>query len=155
MLIEVVNDASHIISEIEKSLTTARKASNLIQENAAAARDTHLEDLFKQHLKNTSGDLAATIRNIKHCKELKQAFQNMRAITKGITGGVVSKLLVPNTEAMTSPAMFDKVFATLGFAHTQSFNILDNQDKVLSTLVKQNKLHLHKTFNTPFVGSDM
>eukprot|EP00957_Ditylum_brightwellii_P021141 1593404-Ditylum_brightwellii.AAC.1 len=36
----------------------------------------------------------------------------MRPITKGITSGVASKVLVPNPEALKSPAMFDKAFNT-------------------------------------------
>eukprot|EP00957_Ditylum_brightwellii_P186782 14222483-Ditylum_brightwellii.AAC.1 len=107
-LLEVVDDPSHTISEIDKNLTAARKTLKLVQENAAAARDTHLEAFTKQRLKSSSGDMAATINNIKHCKELKQAFQNISPIKKGIIGGVVRKQTVPNPEALKSPAMYDK-----------------------------------------------
>eukprot|EP00957_Ditylum_brightwellii_P137657 10493843-Ditylum_brightwellii.AAC.1 len=51
--------------------------------------------------------------------------------------------------------MYDKVFATLDFTYTQPFKILDDQDEVLSTLIKQNKLHLHHAFDTPFAEADM
>eukprot|EP00957_Ditylum_brightwellii_P196968 15006192-Ditylum_brightwellii.AAC.1 len=105
MLLGVVDDASHTISEIDKNLTAARKALKLVQENAAVEMDTYLEAFIKQWLKNSSRDLAAMTRNINHCKELKQAFQNVRSLTKGITGRVVSKLLVPNPEALKSPAV--------------------------------------------------
>eukprot|EP00957_Ditylum_brightwellii_P122808 9365574-Ditylum_brightwellii.AAC.1 len=87
-LLEVVDDASHTTSEIDKSLTAARKTLKLVQKNAAVARDTYLEAFAKQRLKNSSGDPAGTIRNIKHYKEPNQVFQNMRPITKGITGRV-------------------------------------------------------------------
>eukprot|EP00957_Ditylum_brightwellii_P116972 8922101-Ditylum_brightwellii.AAC.1 len=80
----------------------------LVQKNAAVARDTHLEDMAKRQLKDGKGDLAAVIQNIQYCEEMKQAFQQMKPIIKGITGGAVSELLAPNPEALTSLAIYDE-----------------------------------------------
>eukprot|EP00957_Ditylum_brightwellii_P193186 14710093-Ditylum_brightwellii.AAC.2 len=88
--------------KIGQHLTEARKALKLVQKNAAAARDTHLEELAQHCLKHNNGDMAATIKNIQHYEELKQAFRNMKPITKGISGGVVNTLLVPNPEILSS-----------------------------------------------------
>eukprot|EP00957_Ditylum_brightwellii_P194537 14817640-Ditylum_brightwellii.AAC.1 len=76
------------IAEIDKKLTAARKDLKLVQKNAAAVRDTHLEELARSRLKDSLGDIAAAIKNIRHCKESKQAFHTTKPITKGITGGV-------------------------------------------------------------------
>eukprot|EP00957_Ditylum_brightwellii_P016604 1248190-Ditylum_brightwellii.AAC.1 len=90
--------------------------------------------MAKCRLKDGKGDLAAVIQNIKHCEEMKQAFQQMKLITKGITGGVDSKLL---------------------FQHAQPFKVLDDQDEVMLTLVRRNKLHLHQAYDNPFAKKDM
>eukprot|EP00957_Ditylum_brightwellii_P203764 15336086-Ditylum_brightwellii.AAC.1 len=95
-LVDVENDASLTTLKIDQWLIEARKALKLVQKNAAAARDTHLKEIAWHRLKQNNGDMAAAIKNIQHCKELKQAFRNMKPITKGITGGVVNELLVPN-----------------------------------------------------------
>eukprot|EP00957_Ditylum_brightwellii_P016823 1267329-Ditylum_brightwellii.AAC.1 len=79
----------------------------------------------------------------------------MKLITKSITGGVVSKLWVPNPVASISPAMYGKVIALLGFEHAQPFKVLDNHDENMSTLVMQNKLHLHQVFDTPFAKPEV
>eukprot|EP00957_Ditylum_brightwellii_P112917 8610202-Ditylum_brightwellii.AAC.1 len=94
--LDVEDDASLPMYEIDKRLTEARKALKVVQENAMAARDTHLEELARHRMSTNSGDIAAAIKNIKHCEELKQAFQNIKPIKKGRTGGMVNKLLVPN-----------------------------------------------------------
>eukprot|EP00957_Ditylum_brightwellii_P179333 13661725-Ditylum_brightwellii.AAC.1 len=72
---------------------------------------------------------------------MKQAFQQMKLITKRMAGGVVSKLVVPNPEALTSPAMYNEV--------------LDDQDEVMSVWVQQNKLHLRQEFDTPFTKKEL
>eukprot|EP00957_Ditylum_brightwellii_P171742 13074405-Ditylum_brightwellii.AAC.1 len=41
-------------------------------------------------------------------EEMKQAFQQMKPITKGVTGGVVRELLVPNPDALSCPATYDE-----------------------------------------------
>eukprot|EP00957_Ditylum_brightwellii_P133682 10192337-Ditylum_brightwellii.AAC.1 len=111
--------------------------------------------MVKRRLKDGKGNLAAVIQNIKHFKEMKQAFQQMKPITKGMTGGVVSELIVPNPEALSSPAMYDEVLDTLQFQHAQPFKVLDDQDEVMSTLVRWNKLHLHQASDTPFAKKEL
>eukprot|EP00957_Ditylum_brightwellii_P026082 1971919-Ditylum_brightwellii.AAC.1 len=44
-LLDIEDDASLTMSEIDQQLTETRKALKLVQKNAAAARDTHLEEL--------------------------------------------------------------------------------------------------------------
>eukprot|EP00957_Ditylum_brightwellii_P201201 15324539-Ditylum_brightwellii.AAC.5 len=112
-LLEIKDDPSITLFKIDRYLTAARKALKLIEKNVAATRDTHLEELAKHWLKDGKGYLVAVIQNTQHCTEMKQAFQQMKPITKGITGGVVSELLIPNPEALTSPAMYDDVLEAL------------------------------------------
>eukprot|EP00957_Ditylum_brightwellii_P050682 3842367-Ditylum_brightwellii.AAC.1 len=99
--------------------------------------------------------MAVTIKNIQHCEEVKQAFRNMKPITKGISGGVVDKLLVPNPEILSSSAIYSDVLATLDFVHAQPYITLDDQDEVMLTLIQRNKLHLHQAFDTPFAKTEM
>eukprot|EP00957_Ditylum_brightwellii_P005797 441966-Ditylum_brightwellii.AAC.1 len=106
-------------------------------------------------LKDGKGDLAPVIQNIQHCEEMKQVFQQIKPITKGITGIVISELQVPNPETLTSLAMYDEVFDTPQFQHARPFKVLDDQDKVMSTLIRRNKLHLHQAFDTPFAKKEM
>eukprot|EP00957_Ditylum_brightwellii_P205899 15345912-Ditylum_brightwellii.AAC.1 len=153
--LEVEDDDSLPMSEIDKKLTEARKALKVVQENAAAARDTHLEELSRQRMTHNSGNLAMVIKNMKHCEELKQAFQSMKYITKGITGGVVKELIVPNPEMITTPAMYQEVIVTMVFEHAEPFLIMDDQDNMMLTLIKRNKLHLHQAFDTPFAKKEM
>eukprot|EP00957_Ditylum_brightwellii_P063170 4795211-Ditylum_brightwellii.AAC.1 len=96
-------------------------------------------------LKNLDGDLAAVIKNIKHCKEMKLSFKQMKPITKGVTGGVVSKIHVLNPALISSPAVYDSVIHSLAFEKTETH----------TRLVSRNKLHLHQGFDTPFVQEDM
>eukprot|EP00957_Ditylum_brightwellii_P007561 572162-Ditylum_brightwellii.AAC.1 len=60
---------------------------------------------------------------------MKHAFQQMKPITKGVIGGVVSKLLVPNPEVLSSPAMYDEMWDSLQLQHAQPFAVLDDQDE--------------------------
>eukprot|EP00957_Ditylum_brightwellii_P192274 14636727-Ditylum_brightwellii.AAC.1 len=78
---------------------------------------------------------------------MKQAFQQMKQITKGMTGSVVSELKVLNPEALTSPSMY--------YERAQPFKVLDHQDEGMSVLVQQNKLHLHQEFDTPFTKKEL
>eukprot|EP00957_Ditylum_brightwellii_P064954 4927583-Ditylum_brightwellii.AAC.1 len=94
--LEIDDDPSLTLSDVDKKLTAARKELKAVQQNAAVTRDTHLEEIAKKRLKDRKGDLAAVIQNIKHCEEMKQAFQQMKPITKGMPGSVVSKLIMPN-----------------------------------------------------------
>eukprot|EP00957_Ditylum_brightwellii_P016778 1262689-Ditylum_brightwellii.AAC.1 len=111
--------------------------------------------MAKRWLKEGKGDLAAVIQNIQQCEEMTQVFQQMKPITKGIMGGVVSEFLVPNPEALTSLAMYDEVLDTLQFQHAQPFKVLNDQDEVMSALIRRNKLHLHQVFDTPFAKNEM
>eukprot|EP00957_Ditylum_brightwellii_P127881 9752237-Ditylum_brightwellii.AAC.1 len=154
-LLDIENDASPIMSEIDQRLTEARKTLKLVHKNAAVARDTHLEELAQHHFKQNNGYMAATIKHIQHCKELKQAFRNMTPIMKGITGGVVNELLIPNQERLSPPAVYPEVLTTLNFGHAHPYITLDDQDKVMSTLIRRNKLHLHQTFDTSFATPAM
>eukprot|EP00957_Ditylum_brightwellii_P022790 1718633-Ditylum_brightwellii.AAC.1 len=133
--LKIEDDPSFTLSDVDKKLTAARNELITVQKNAAATRDTHLEEITKRCLKDGKGDMAAVIQNIKHCKEIKKVFQQMKLITKGMTGDVVSELIVPNPEALSSPAMYDEVLDTLHFQHAQPFKVLDDQDEVMSALV--------------------
>eukprot|EP00957_Ditylum_brightwellii_P191485 14578418-Ditylum_brightwellii.AAC.1 len=79
---------------------------------------------------------------------MKQAFKQMKPITKGILGGAVNTLLVPNPVALSSPAIYDNAVDSLKFQHTKPFIELNDQDEIMSALVKRNKLHLHQAFDT-------
>eukprot|EP00957_Ditylum_brightwellii_P022825 1721899-Ditylum_brightwellii.AAC.1 len=111
--------------------------------------------MMRIRLKDGKGDLVAVIQNIKHCDEMKQAFQQMKPITKGIMGGTASELLVPNPEALSSSAMYNEVLESLQFQHAQPFKVLNDQDKVMLALVRRNKLHLHQSFDTPVAKQDL
>eukprot|EP00957_Ditylum_brightwellii_P142885 10887455-Ditylum_brightwellii.AAC.1 len=82
-------------------------------------------------MKDGNGDIAAIIRNIKHCEELKQAFSHMKPITKGMTGGGVSEVHIPNPEPISSPAIYDTVINYLAFEHGEPYKGLDDQDEVM------------------------
>eukprot|EP00957_Ditylum_brightwellii_P170655 12990084-Ditylum_brightwellii.AAC.1 len=56
-LLEVEDNDSLTISEIDQRLTGAQKALKRVQKNEAAARDTHLEELAQHRIKHRSGDL--------------------------------------------------------------------------------------------------
>eukprot|EP00957_Ditylum_brightwellii_P122222 9320574-Ditylum_brightwellii.AAC.1 len=75
---------------------------------------------------------------------MKQAFKEMKSITKVILGGVVNTLLVSNPEALSSPAIYDIVVDSLKFQHAPPFTELDDQDEIMSALVRRNKLPLTK-----------
>eukprot|EP00957_Ditylum_brightwellii_P130053 9919839-Ditylum_brightwellii.AAC.1 len=61
-LLDVEDDASPPMSEIDKRLTKARKAQKVVQEIATAARDTHLKELARCRINTNSGDVAAAIK---------------------------------------------------------------------------------------------
>eukprot|EP00957_Ditylum_brightwellii_P035624 2700752-Ditylum_brightwellii.AAC.1 len=114
-LLEIEDDPGLTLPEIDKHLTAARKALKKAQTNSAKLRDTHLEELANKQLKDGKGNLESVIKNIKHCKEMKLAFKQMKPITKGILGGVVNTLLVPNPVALSSPAIYNNVVDSLKF----------------------------------------
>eukprot|EP00957_Ditylum_brightwellii_P022341 1685857-Ditylum_brightwellii.AAC.1 len=80
-------------------------------------------------MKKGKGNLATIIKNIKHCKELKLAFQQMKPITKRETGST--------------------------FQHEELYAVTDGQDEVMSTLIARNKLLLHQAFVTPFATKEI
>eukprot|EP00957_Ditylum_brightwellii_P032203 2441527-Ditylum_brightwellii.AAC.1 len=81
-VLEIEDDVNFTVDDLNKKIMAARKQLKPIQNNAAAARDTHLEEFAQCRLKNNKGDLAAAIKNIQHCEELKLAFAQMKPITK-------------------------------------------------------------------------
>eukprot|EP00957_Ditylum_brightwellii_P160923 12251830-Ditylum_brightwellii.AAC.1 len=123
------DDPSLTLHEVDKLLTEARKTLKLVQRNDAAFWDTHLEKMAKRQLKDRKGNLAAVIQNIKHRKEMKEAFKQMKPITKGISGEVVKELLIPNPDALSCPATYDEVLESLQFKHAQPLVVLDDQDE--------------------------
>eukprot|EP00957_Ditylum_brightwellii_P065722 4985332-Ditylum_brightwellii.AAC.1 len=106
-------------------------------------------------LKNSDGDLAAVIKNIKHCKKMKLSFKQMKPITKGIIGAEVSEIHVLNPTLILSPAVYDSVIHSLAFEKSETYILLDDKDTVMSWLIARNKLHLHQAFDTPFAQEDM
>eukprot|EP00957_Ditylum_brightwellii_P080042 6087273-Ditylum_brightwellii.AAC.1 len=106
-------------------------------------------------MKGSNGDIAAIICNIKHCEELKQVFSHMKPITKGMTGGVVSEVHIPNPRPIPCPAIYDTVINYLAFDHNEPYKVLDDQDEVMSTLIKRNRLHFYQCFDTPFARPDI
>eukprot|EP00957_Ditylum_brightwellii_P189136 14396765-Ditylum_brightwellii.AAC.1 len=51
--------------------------------------------------------------------------------------------------------MYSEVITTLEFERAVPYLTLDDQDEVMSTLIKRNKLHLHQAFDTPFAKKEM
>eukprot|EP00957_Ditylum_brightwellii_P050154 3802396-Ditylum_brightwellii.AAC.1 len=51
--------------------------------------------------------------------------------------------------------MYDDVLGTLQFQHAQPFKVLDDQDEMMSALIKRNELHLHQAFDTPFAKKEI
>eukprot|EP00957_Ditylum_brightwellii_P053866 4080807-Ditylum_brightwellii.AAC.1 len=41
------------------------------------------------------------------------------------------------------------------FEKTETYQTMDDQDKIMSTLIKRNKLHLHQAFDTPFARKEL
>eukprot|EP00957_Ditylum_brightwellii_P016020 1207259-Ditylum_brightwellii.AAC.1 len=57
--LDIEDDPSLTLPDVDKRLTEARKKLKLVQSNAAAFLDTHLEEMAKWRLKDGKGDLAA------------------------------------------------------------------------------------------------
>eukprot|EP00957_Ditylum_brightwellii_P088637 6751471-Ditylum_brightwellii.AAC.1 len=68
----------------------------------------------------------------------------MRPISKGKQGGAVSAILVP--DELNSMAMYERVSDDLGFR--SAWVPLNNEDKVMLTLLRRKKLHLHQAWDT-------
>eukprot|EP00957_Ditylum_brightwellii_P052589 3987629-Ditylum_brightwellii.AAC.1 len=69
----------------------------------------------------------------------------MHPISKGKQGGTVSSILV--LDELNNTALYEGVTDDLGFR--PAWLSLDDEDKVVLTLLKQNKLHLHQAWDTP------
>eukprot|EP00957_Ditylum_brightwellii_P110579 8434338-Ditylum_brightwellii.AAC.1 len=57
--LDIDDDPSLTLPEVDIQLTEARRTLKLVQRNAAAFRDTHLEEMAKRQLKDRKGNLAA------------------------------------------------------------------------------------------------
>ena len=126
-------------------LTTARKTLHKAQQNAATLRNNYLEKMAQMQAKNNNTDIATIIKNIRHCEEVKNSFRILRSISKGQQGGEVSHILVRDNLANTS--MYDEVSTGLGFQ--PAWVPMDDNDWVMSALLKRNKLYLHQAWETP------
>eukprot|EP00957_Ditylum_brightwellii_P193877 14764652-Ditylum_brightwellii.AAC.1 len=60
---------------------------------------------------------------------MKQAFKQMKPITKGISGGVVKEPLLPNPDALSCPATYYEVLELLQFKHAQPLVVFDDQNE--------------------------
>eukprot|EP00957_Ditylum_brightwellii_P072027 5474615-Ditylum_brightwellii.AAC.1 len=116
-VLEIDDSPTLQLSDIDRNLTVACKALKKVQQNAATIRDSHLEEMAKVCMKHSNDNLAAAIKNIKHCEEIKLSFHQMKHITKGVTDGVVKELLI-------------KVMSHLDFEHATPYISLDDQDKI-------------------------
>eukprot|EP00957_Ditylum_brightwellii_P150216 11438914-Ditylum_brightwellii.AAC.1 len=66
-------------------------------------------------------------------------------IAKGKEGGAISCIKVP--APTVSSATYAPVSECLQFKH--SWNIIDDEDEVMSHLLSWNKLHQHQAWDTP------
>eukprot|EP00957_Ditylum_brightwellii_P073235 5567160-Ditylum_brightwellii.AAC.1 len=60
----------------------------------------------------------------------------MKPITKGITGGVVSEILIPNPEGLSSSVIYPEVIQHLELEYAAPYITLDDQDKVMTNLIR-------------------
>eukprot|EP00957_Ditylum_brightwellii_P209856 15363557-Ditylum_brightwellii.AAC.1 len=125
-VLEMEEDTNLTLDKINGKLTHTRKNLKTIQKNAAAVQDTHLEEMAQMQLKKRKGNLAAIIKNIKHCEELKLVFQQMKLITKGKTGGTVQVILVLNPKLLCSFTMYVEVLGSLKFQHEGPYMVMDD-----------------------------
>eukprot|EP00957_Ditylum_brightwellii_P039267 2970804-Ditylum_brightwellii.AAC.1 len=68
----------------------------------------------------------------------------LRPISKGKQGGTVSYIKEPLP--LESTATYNEMLTHLGFQH--EYKIIDDGNKVMSTLLLQNKVHLNKAWET-------
>eukprot|EP00957_Ditylum_brightwellii_P021106 1590607-Ditylum_brightwellii.AAC.1 len=76
-------------------------------------------------------DVAPIIKDIWHCKEVKQSFKLLQPLSKGNQVGVVSAILVPEESGWVP---------------------IENDTKVMLRLLRRNQLHLHQTWDSSFVS---
>eukprot|EP00957_Ditylum_brightwellii_P194822 14840588-Ditylum_brightwellii.AAC.1 len=65
---------------------------------------------------------------------MKLSFKQMKPITKGVTGGVVSEIHVLNPTLISSLAVYDSAIHSLAFENAETYTVLDDQDTVMSRL---------------------
>eukprot|EP00957_Ditylum_brightwellii_P057000 4319649-Ditylum_brightwellii.AAC.1 len=68
---------------------------------------------------------------------------------------MVNELLVPNPVSLQSPAIYLEALQMLEFEQTETYKTMGDQDKIMLTLIKRNKLHLHQAFDTPFARKEL
>eukprot|EP00957_Ditylum_brightwellii_P113549 8657896-Ditylum_brightwellii.AAC.1 len=71
----------------------------------------------------------------------------MKPITKGDVSGIMSSLDAPK-EVVNNCALYTEVIDSLQLK--PSWETLYNDDSIIHALLKQNSLHLHQVYDTPF-----
>eukprot|EP00957_Ditylum_brightwellii_P195942 14929498-Ditylum_brightwellii.AAC.1 len=69
-----------------------------------------------------------------HCEEIKQSFKLLRPISKGNQGEAVSTILVPEESGWVP---------------------IEDNNEVMSRLLRRNQLHLHQAWDTPFANDPL
>eukprot|EP00957_Ditylum_brightwellii_P105659 8057534-Ditylum_brightwellii.AAC.1 len=87
-----------------------------------------------QTISQRNTDIATIIKNIRHCKEVKQSFKLLHPISKGNQGGAVTSILVPDKSGWVP---------------------IEDDDEVMSRLLRCNQLHLHQAWDTPFANGPL
>eukprot|EP00957_Ditylum_brightwellii_P078116 5938668-Ditylum_brightwellii.AAC.1 len=119
-----------ILAQLIKACSSLKTA----QSNAAQLCDDYLEEMAAQMSEQSNTDTATIIKKIWHQEEIKQLFKLLRPISKGNQGGAVSTILVPNKS---------------GWAPSE------NNNKVMTRLLRCNQLHLHQAWDTPFANGQL
>eukprot|EP00957_Ditylum_brightwellii_P104328 7946634-Ditylum_brightwellii.AAC.1 len=101
--------------------------------------------MAQMQAENNNTDIATIVKNIRHREEVKNSFRILCSISKGQQGSKVSHILVRDNLVNTS--MYDEVTTGLGFQ--PAWVPMDDNDRVMSALLKRNKLHLHQAWETP------
>eukprot|EP00957_Ditylum_brightwellii_P038167 2885771-Ditylum_brightwellii.AAC.2 len=131
---------AHSVEKISSNLTKAHKELNKAQKNDAELHDKCLEETDQLQITHNNTNIATIIKNTTHRKELKYLFQSMRPISKGQQGSVILYIKVP--AKIKRPALYNLV--TQHLQMQTGWDLIDNADEVMSTLLMHNKLHLHQ-----------
>eukprot|EP00957_Ditylum_brightwellii_P146931 11186437-Ditylum_brightwellii.AAC.1 len=108
--------------------------------NAVTICDEYLLELAQLNINDNQTNTATIIKNIRHREEIKQSFRIMRLISKGKQGRAVSSILV--LDELNNMVMYGGVSDDLGYR--PAWVSIDDEDKTMSTLLRQNKPHLHQ-----------
>eukprot|EP00957_Ditylum_brightwellii_P209986 15364450-Ditylum_brightwellii.AAC.1 len=100
---------------------------------------------------SSNKNAASIIKSIQHREEVKHSFVLLQPISKGQQGGAVNTTIAP--EQITSNKMYSGVIYSLKF--DTPWKEIDDQDKVMSCILLQNKLHLHQAFSTLLTSSPL